>query len=243
MRGEWRDGTFAEYAKVPLENCERLDEERLCGGMGYTVARLAGLSALLVPFGGLRDVGLEVGETVVVVPATGKFGQAAVRVALAMGAGRVVAMGRNVEVLERVRLRSPGRVVAVPVTGDVGVDTEALRAWGPIDVAFDISPPEAAGSTHLKSCILALRHGGRVCLMGGMMGDVGIPHSAVMHGNLTLKGKWMYERSDIKALVKMVEMGLLDVGREVKGFGLEEWDEAFTAAAEGGVGESVVLVP
>lgn len=31
MHGEWRDGTFAEYAKVPLENLYKLDERRLFG--------------------------------------------------------------------------------------------------------------------------------------------------------------------------------------------------------------------
>ena len=30
MRDAWRDGTFAEYARVPLENCIPLDETRLC---------------------------------------------------------------------------------------------------------------------------------------------------------------------------------------------------------------------
>ncbi|KAF5863221.1 hypothetical protein ETB97_010449 [Aspergillus alliaceus] len=35
MRDVWRDGTFAEYAMVPLENCIPLNEARLCGGLGF----------------------------------------------------------------------------------------------------------------------------------------------------------------------------------------------------------------
>lgn len=34
MRGEWRDATFAEYAKLPLENCHVLDEGCCLGGWG-----------------------------------------------------------------------------------------------------------------------------------------------------------------------------------------------------------------
>jgi len=34
MGGEWRDSTFAEFARVPLENCHVLDEEVLCGRLG-----------------------------------------------------------------------------------------------------------------------------------------------------------------------------------------------------------------
>lgn len=61
MRGEWRDSTYAEYAKVPLENCIALDEKRLLGpvedgGLGYSDEALAYISSLLVPYGGLRYV-------------------------------------------------------------------------------------------------------------------------------------------------------------------------------------------
>ena len=155
MRGEWKDSTYAEYAKVPLETCDLLDEGRLCGRMGYEIGNLAYLSTLLVPYGGLRDIDLKAGETVIVSPATGAFGGAAVLVALAMGA-RVIAMGRNVEALERIKKRSE-RIETVPITGDILKDSEALKRFGAVDAFFDISPPEAAKSTHIKSGILALK--------------------------------------------------------------------------------------
>lgn len=243
MRGEWRDGTYAEYAKVPLESCTVLDEGRLCGGLGYSIEELAWISPPLVPYGGLRDVGVQVGETVIVAPATGSFGQAAVRVALAMGAN-VVAVGRNKAALESIKRLDSRRIVTVPTTGDVEADTAALKAHGPIDVYFDISPREAAQSTHLKSCILALRQGGRVSLMGGIREDVGVPYAWLMRNNIVLKGRYMYEKGDIRQLVGMVEKGVFDLrGGKVRGFGLGEWDEAFTAAEKAGVGESVILVP
>ena len=155
MRGEWKDSTYAEYAKVPLETCDLLDEGRLCGRMGYEIGNLAYLSTLLVPYGGLRDIDLKAGETVIVSPATGAFGGAAVLVALAMGA-RVIAMGRNVEALDRIKKRSK-RIETVPITGDILKDSEALKSFGAVDAFFDISPPEAAKSTHIKSGILALK--------------------------------------------------------------------------------------
>ena len=40
MEGEWRNGTFAEYAKFPMENVFALDEEVLCGKMGYAIEDL-----------------------------------------------------------------------------------------------------------------------------------------------------------------------------------------------------------
>lgn len=189
MHGEWRDSTYAEYAKVPLETCDVLDERRLCGGLGYQFADLSYISILLVPHGGLRGINVRPGETVIVSPATGSFGGAAVMVALAMGA-RIIAVGRNKDKLTKLQKRSE-RIETVTITGDVKRDMEALKSFGTVDAFFDISPPEAGESRHFKSAILALRHGGRVSLMGGCPNDLGIPHFKVMHSNLTLKGKWM----------------------------------------------------
>ena len=71
MAGEWRDATYAEYTKLPLENCCPLDEGKLLeGGLGYTIEELTEISGLLVPFGGLSDIDVKVGETVIVAPAT-----------------------------------------------------------------------------------------------------------------------------------------------------------------------------
>ena len=124
MRDVWRDGTFAEFAKAPLESCIPLDEARLCQGLGYSIQDLMYLSYLLVPYGGLRDIKLEPGETIVVCPATGGFGGAGVQVAIAMGA-RVIAMGRNEQELARLKAHvmkgTPwARVETVKITGNEG---------------------------------------------------------------------------------------------------------------------------
>lgn len=258
MHNEWRDGTLAEYSKVPLENCFALDEARLCGalsssGLGYSAAQLSYISTLLVPYGGLRDIALQAGETVIVAPATGSFGAAAVHVALSMGA-RVIAMGRNVAKLDKLKTMHSsnptfkGRVEVVPITGDIEQEATALRqaAGGPIDAYFDISPPEATHSTHIKSAINTLRHSGRVSLMGGLSGDLSVPYTSIMHRDIQLKGKWMYEREDIVALIQMVKVGVLRLDNvEVVGeFGLEEWEKAFEVAAQHtDAGQVVVISP
>lgn len=190
MQDVWRDGTFAEYAKVPLENCIPLNEGRLCGGLSYSVHDLAYMAYLLVPYGGLRDIKLEPGETIVVCPATGFYGSLAVQVASAMGA-RVIAMGRDEEKLAKVKEdvieRSPAaEIETIKITNDEGKDAEALRAFGTIDAVLDITPFSASTSTHTKSAIKALRHGGRVSLMGSPV-NIGAPE--IMINNITLKGK------------------------------------------------------
>lgn len=246
MRDVWRDGTFAEFAKVPLENCIPLDEARLCQSLGYSVQDLMYICYLLVPYGGLRDIKLEPGETIVVCPATGGFGGAGVQVAVAMGA-RVIAMGRNDRELTRLKAHvkkgTPGaNIETVKITGDESKDTAALQAYGIIDAVMDLTPQTAAKSTHLKCAIMALRHGGRCSLMG-YVGD--LPGWKIVSTNIELKGKLMYEREDMLQFVKMLETGLFPRGKEfvdTKTFGLEAWKEGFDVAAEhAGIGKSVVL--
>ena len=77
-----------------------------------------------------------------------------------MGA-RVVAMGRNMEALERLKSFSlEGRIRIVQNTGDVTADVKELTKDGPADVFFDISPGKAWNSSHFKSCAQALKRGG-----------------------------------------------------------------------------------
>ena len=148
-----------------------------------------------------------------------------------MGA-RVIDIGRNPEALKKLAA-SHERIESVQITGDVQADLKSLQPFGPIDAFFNISPPEAANSTHFRSCILALRHSGRVSFMGGLKGELTIPIRAVLQRDLMLKGKWMYSRQDVKDLIKMIEIGVLKLGgQKVDKFSLEDWKKGFNAAAE-----------
>lgn len=248
-RGEFRDSTYAEYARIPLENCLPLDEGRLLrGGLGYTPEDLTHLIPLMVPYGGLRDVNLRAGETVLVAPATGKYGGAAVHVALALGA-RVVAMGRNEKSLARLAGLS-GRVSTVRITGDSGADAALIKekAGGLVDVWLDLSPPEASGSSHFKSCIQALRFGGRISLMCAVAG-VSLDISDITYRAATVKGTMMCSRDEALQVIKMAEAGVLPLGPKagldiVGKFGLDSFQSALETAAEhNGPGEMVVVVP
>ena len=68
MDGEWRHSTWAEYAKFPLENLYPLNEELLLKKQGYSIHDLCKLPMSLVPYGGLDEIDLKVGETIVIAP-------------------------------------------------------------------------------------------------------------------------------------------------------------------------------
>lgn len=256
MDGEWRHGSFAEYLKAPLENIFPLDEDILIKQMGYTIHDLCYITTLMVPMGGLSDLDIKPGQSIVVAPATGTFGGAAVTMALAMGA-RVVAAGRNeaqLKTMERVLgVTYGGRLTSVKLTGSVEADAQALQQASPggkgFDAYIDFSPATAAKSTHIKSCIIALKTHGQASFMGGIQGDVSIPYNLLMFKSLQIKGRFMYERQAIVQLTGMVEAGIVKLGKaagvEIVGaYKLEDIDAALDAAAENsGFGKEVLLAP
>ena len=140
VQRRYPNGSWAQKLRLPLENVTEL------GGIDVAdAARWLLLGTMLVPYGGLHSVGLTAGETVVINGAIGSFGSAAVAVALAMGASRVVATGRNAEALDALARRHGGRVRVAHMSGDEAADTATIRAAAdsPIDVVFDILPPQA----------------------------------------------------------------------------------------------------
>ncbi len=164
-------------------------------------------------------------------------------VALAMGA-RVIAMGRNVDTLKMLSKLST-RVHTVQITGDQEAETAALKKLGPIDAMLDLSPAMAAGSTHLRSGVLSLRRKGRVALMGGLTGDVALPHFFLMSNDISFQGKFMYEREDVVSFIRLLEGGMLDLSIvKVKGkYPLEKWAEAVDEAAISAPDEIAGLSP
>ena len=138
------------------------------------------------------------------------------------------------------------RVKTVQLTMDVETDVKALQKFGPIDAFQDWSPPEAGVSTHIRSCIQALRVGGRASLMGGITGDISINYASIMFRNIQIRGNFMYSKKDIESLVKMVLAGVLKLGKEnlVESFPLERWLDAFKAAEEStSLGKQILLAP
>ncbi|PGH13813.1 hypothetical protein AJ79_03381 [Helicocarpus griseus UAMH5409] len=256
----WKQGgTMAEYARPPLESIYPLDESLLVEKLGYSFAELVTLNDTCTVAAGLLEL-LEIqpGDSVIIAPGTGRFGGTAVQTALAFGP-HVIAAGRNEEKLAFLAstFKDTGRLSTVNLSGDVATDTEALKqaaggvgARAGADAYFDWSPPQAAASTHIASCIGALGFGGRVALMGAIFGNVQVPYAAVVLKNLRIQGKFMFERKHALQVIKMVETGVLKLGKVATGsfnvhsFKLSDYERAtITAEENSGWGNVIVVEP
>ena len=228
----FRDGSWAEQMRVPTENAKRI------GAIDEAdAAAWCALGTLLVPYGGFLAANLQPGETVLVSGATGNFGSAAVSVALAMGAGCVVAPGRNEQVLQELARRFGDRVRTMRLSGNEDDDRERMKAAapGPIDCVIDIMPPSVSTTT-VRAALMAVRPYGRVVLMGGvgMLGGSGLelPYPWIMRNCITIHGVWMCPPEATVRLVGLIRSGLLRLdGYETTIFDLDHANDAVAHAA------------
>jgi alcohol dehydrogenase len=217
LHRHFHNGSFAEQMLVPTENVTRIGEIDAADAGRWTV-----IGRLLVPYGGLLAGELQAGETIVVNGATGGFGSAGVVVAIAMGAGKVVATGRNMRTLDELVRRFGPRVRPARMTGVEADDRRLISevAGGPIDFVLDFLPREARG---------------RIVLMGGVRADGGavpLPYVWLMQNNITLRGQFMYPRKAVARMVALIRTGLIDLAQfEMTEFGLDDVNDAVAHAA------------
>jgi alcohol dehydrogenase len=158
-----------------------------------------------------------------------------------MGAGCVVAPGRNEAMLEQLAGRFGPRLRPVRLTGDEAADRAEMRqaAPGPVDCVLDILPPQASPLA-VRAAAMTVREHGRVALMGGVGmldgSELPLPYPWLMRNSVTVVGQWMYPRTANGGLVRLVHAGLLDLAHwTATPFALDDVNDAVAdAAANGG---------
>ncbi len=241
----YHDGAWAERMRVPTENAVRIGDIAAADA-----PRWCAIGLFLVPYGGLLAANVQAGETVLINGATGGFGSAGVAVALGMGAGRVVATGRNEASLRDLRRRFGARVHTVRFSGDEAADRTRMTeaAQGPIDCVLDLLPPQADPSW-ARAAIMAVRQNGRAVLMGGIGmlngGGLDLPYRWIMRNGITIRGQWMYPRDAVPRMVALIRAGLVSLDQaEVTTFSLDEANAAVAhAAANAGPFSRTVICP
>ncbi|EHK23030.1 uncharacterized protein TRIVIDRAFT_29757 [Trichoderma virens Gv29-8] len=246
VKNNWRDGSWAEYVRAPLENTWALSEDKLIGKLGLQTQHLLHLGYLPVLYAGLRRIDVQAGETILICPATGIFSNGAIAIARAIGLN-VIAGGRNTESLEALKARFPG-IQTVQLKGEPE-DDSAIQSLGPIDAFVDVGPAAATGTSYLSSCILSVRKGGRVCLMGGR-GDtvLPIPYLFMMFNNITVRGSLMYDAEHVRGVIQLAESGILKLGAEsglgiLATYSLRDYANALERAKSCSEGNIVVVKP
>jgi NADPH:quinone reductase-like Zn-dependent oxidoreductase len=122
--------------------------------------------------------GLKAGETVVILAATGVVGQIAVQAAKLLGAGRVVAVGRNAKRLDRALELGADAVVTLGDQATLGVELREACGGG-FDVALDPIWGEP-----LAAALEAANPGARIVQIGQSAGPIAPLASAAIRGKM-----------------------------------------------------------
>jgi NADPH:quinone reductase-like Zn-dependent oxidoreductase len=165
-RSVGRFGAWAQRTVVPSDEVWDVPDD-IDDALAITLA-IAGTGAL-VP---LEQADIQTGENVLILGATGALGQVALQLARHLGAGRVVAAGRDQAALDRLTQRGIADAVARIGTGEDVATLKAASGDG-FDVVLDV----VYGDPFLAA-LKATAFGARIMSIGaqaGMTANVPLP--------------------------------------------------------------------
>ena len=230
---EWRHACFAEREVlpagcfVPLAGVEHLDPSVLC--------RLGWLGTAYAAF--LRAGPIR-GRSVVINGATGLLGAGAVPLALALGAERVVALGRRKAVLDELGAIDGRRVETICLAGTSDPATAVrtavdARANVVLDAVGSIDDPAST-----VAAIGSLGRRGVAVLIGNATAVLPLGYDTILDSELTVTGSNWFAKGQMRELIRLIAAGTFDVSVfRARTFALADVNDALTEAraAPGGL--------
>jgi succinate semialdehyde reductase (NADPH) len=229
-------GGLAEFAVVPVTDVFPLPE-----GIPQDEACILGC-AVMTAYGAVHhQAGLRAGESVAVV-ATGGVGSNIIQLARAFGASEIIAVDIRDDKLEAARQLGATHAINASTTDVLAAARDYTRGRG-VDVAFEaLGRPET-----IAQAFGAVRDGGRVVVVGIGAGAATVPIeiTRLVRRGIRLMGSYGGRvRTDVPAILRMVERGMIDPGRTVsRRVQLVEAPAAYAALDRGEViGRAIVLM-
>jgi len=229
-------GGFGQYLLAPAANLVKLPES-------ISFEQGARFGYLGTAYSALRKADLRPGGTVLIDGGTGTLGLGAVILALAMGAGKVFATGRNKSLLDKLHKIDPRRVVPIAL-GERPTAEIVMAATGGygVDVLIEALGPNAPVSTVLDS-FNGLRRGGKAINIGGVADPIPLEPFPLMALQKSYIGSCWFTTGEGQDMAAMAAAGTLDLGVfEHERFPLERVNDALDAVEKRSGGFSNVVV-
>jgi L-iditol 2-dehydrogenase len=227
--GHNADGAYAEYVVHSIRSVFAVPDE-------LSDAEAAMLDPAAIALHTVKRGGHHPGDTVVVV-GPGVMGLLVAECAAALGAGRVIVVGRGAR-LEKAR--ALGHETVDFTAGDPVDAVRALTGGLGPQVALECSGDPSA----LSQCVAMLRRGGRVAVIGIPMQDAAIPLQRVVLDEIDVVGV-RAAAGEMPQAIALVAAGRIRLRELITHtFGLEEFAVAydtFTQRRDGAL--KVVVVP
>jgi (R,R)-butanediol dehydrogenase/meso-butanediol dehydrogenase/diacetyl reductase len=202
ITGSGTNGGFAEYVCVPAYQLHLRPPT-----LTPTLAALA--EPMAVSVHGWRLAGVEQPESVVIV-GIGNIGLLAIRVAKALGAAEILAIGKYAPRQELARLYGASVVLEPddPQLHEVILDrTQGLGA------ALVL---EAAGTpSSLRTAVAVARKGGKIVVLGVFHEEVSLDYRMILLTEKQIIGSLIYQRQDFTEAMTILAAGGIDTARHI----------------------------
>lgn len=229
-------GGFSEYMTAPeyaLVNIpDNLSFEK-AGRFGY----------LGTSYGALHNAGAGPGQVGLIDGITGTLGVAATVLGLAMGLSKILGVGRDLALLERVKALAPERI-EVMALGErrTGEWARAQTDGDGVDFAISALGARAPVETMLDS-MKGVRRGGKVVNIGGVSDALPIDMKWLMDEQIQLIGSNWFSATQGQEMADMVSTGTIDLSYlEDVTFPLERVNEAISGLKDRNGGFSNYVV-
>jgi len=233
---EYPWGGYSEFTLAPEGNLVLLPS-------GVTFEQAARFGYLGTSYAALKQGGTRAGSWILINGVTGTLGVAAAIFALGMGASRVLGIGRNREILDRVKALSPHRISTLAL-GD-----EPIGKWirahtdddGP-DLILDCTT-RTTPSSILQEAMSCLQKGGVAVTIGGLAEKLGIPTNHFVRSEWQFRGSCWFRTFDAEEMAEMANRGVVDLSVfDTQVFALKDINTALAAVRAGSSGFSNVVV-
>lgn len=230
MLGNHIDGAYAEYVAVPAKDVLDLPDS-----IPLEEASIIA-DAISTPYHAVKNrAQVRPGDTVVVF-GCGGVGINAVQLAAAAG-GYVIAIDLNERKLEWARQFGAARTINASKVERVSKEVKKLTGGG-ADIAIEV----IGNPRTIEEAFECVRVGGRLCVVGYTNEAISVVAGKIMFKEMEIVGSLGCRPLDYRPLIRLVELGKIDVKRQVTHrFPLADLNKAFAAMKEGVSLRSIVI--
>ena len=216
-------GGFAQYMAASASRLVMLPDT-------VTFDQAARFGYLGTSFGALRRGGVGPGSSVAINGVTGTLGIGATLHALAVGATRILGIGRNRAVLTAIKALAPARIATLALGDEPVTDWLLAHSDGiGVDALIDCSGRAAAADT-TAAALQALKRGGIAVNIGALTEKLTIEPIAYMVKALTFCGSNWFTTGEGQIMADMAGVGALDLSvLRTQAFPLDRVNDALAA--------------